>query len=82
MKLTLALVACVLCLGCHLGMAAESANPCNAADAAEGTVVALPHVSEALKAGSTLNVLAIGSATIFGPEAAFLPGTVTNQVTN
>ena len=54
---------------------------CHATDDAAGIVTALPHVGAALKPGSTLRVLAIGSASIFGPEASLAPGTVTDQAT-
>lgn len=40
---------------------------------------AMPKVAGALKPGNTLQVLAVGSATMFGPEASLSPGTVTSQ---
>ena len=62
--------------------AGPSGNPCAAPDETAGVITALPHVATVLKAGSTLNVLAIGSATLFGPEASFLPGTMTSPSTS
>ena len=44
-----------------------------------GVITALPNITAALKPGSRLNVLAIGSATMFGPEASLSPGTITSQ---
>src|SRR3954466_12978226 len=75
---TLALIAC-----CSLGWAAGRGevkrNPCEAPDDAAGVITSLAHVAAALKPGSTLSVLAVGSATLFGPEASLQPGTVTSQ---
>jgi acyl-CoA thioesterase-1 len=59
--------------------ASAAQNPCEAPDEASGVVTGLPHVAAALKPGSTLEVLAVGSATLFGPEASLLPGTATNH---
>ncbi len=53
---------------------------CQAPDEVAGTVTPLPRVAEALKPGGVLRVLAIGSASIFGPDASLSPGTVTSQV--
>ncbi len=79
MILARVLVAGLLGIGIGVGGARAQADPCEAPDEAAGSAVALPHVAAALKPGSTLNVLAVGSATLFGPEAAFLEGTVTRQ---
>ncbi|GAC1342829.1 MAG: hypothetical protein NVSMB18_17530 [Acetobacteraceae bacterium] len=79
MKITLIYVAVWLGL-CVVGADAGTArNPCEAPDEAAGVVTALPHVATVLKAGAKLNVLAVGSATMFGPEATLSPGTVTSQ---
>ena len=59
--------------------AAPAQDACAAPDEATAALTALPRVGEALKAGQTLRVLAIGSATMFGPEAALAPGTLTSQ---
>ncbi len=61
------------------GWAAMPANPCPLADEGVGTAGDLVHVSEQLKAAKHLDVLAIGSATMFGPEASLAPGTLTSQ---
>ena len=60
-----------------------SVSPAMAADrcAAPGDITAnlapLPHVAPVLKAGSTLTVLTVGSATVFSPNESLQPGTVT-----
>lgn len=59
--------------------AAPDRDLCAAPDDLPATLTALPHVGEVLKPGGTLRVLAIGSATMFGPEAALAPGTLTSQ---
>src|SRR4051794_35313010 len=81
MRMAFLLRAVLVC--CCLIAAASDANaarnPCEAPDDASGVAAGLPHVAAALKPGSTLEVLAVGSATLFGPEASLLPGTVTHQ---
>ena len=52
---------------------------CQAPDDVSGAIAALPRVAAVLKPGGTLRVLAVGSATMFGPEASLVPGTVTSQ---
>lgn len=59
--------------------AAPGQDPCAVPDEAAAALTALPRVGEVLKAGGTLRVLAVGSATMFGPEAALAPGTLTSQ---
>jgi len=61
----------VVFLGAGAAWAASDSAPCEAPDEAAGVVAALPHVAAALKPGSILDVLAVGSATLFGPEASF-----------
>jgi acyl-CoA thioesterase I len=61
------------------GWAAMPANPCPFADEAISAAGDLVHVSEQLKAAKRLDVLAVGSATMFGPEASLAPGTITSQ---
>ena len=39
----------------------------------------MPHVAAALKDGGTLDVLTVGSATVFSPIESLQPGTVTGQ---
>lgn len=66
-----------------LGMGVASAAPgkteCPSVDDAIGVAASLPQVAGVLQPGRTLNVLAIGSATMFGPEASLSPGTITSQ---
>ena len=52
---------------------------CEAPEDVVGVVTPLPHVAAVLKPGSTLNILAIGSASLFGPEASLAPGSLTAQ---
>jgi hypothetical protein len=66
-------------LGYDVGLADPARNPCEAPDDAAGVITSLPRVAAALKPGSTLSVLAIGSATLFGPDATLLPGALTSQ---
>ena len=77
-------------LGCRLlmfaiavyagpALAMTPAGPCQAPDETAGAIAALPKVAAALQSGATLNVLAVGSATMFGPEASLVTGTVTSQ---
>ena len=60
--------------------AAASVDSCPAADDTTSSSASLPHVAAALQPGKTLKVLAIGSATMFGPEASQGRGTLTSQV--
>ena len=52
---------------------------CEAPDDVAGVITPLPRVGVMLKPGATLNVLAIGSASMFGPEASLAPGSITSQ---
>ncbi len=60
-------------------LAAPPRDLCQAPDEVTGAVAMLPKVAAVLKPGGTLRVLAIGSATLFGPEASLSPGTLTSQ---
>ncbi len=60
-------------------LAATTIDPCQAPDETAGAVAALPKVAMALRSGAVLDVLAVGSATMFGPDASLIPGTVTSQ---
>ena len=60
-------------------LAATTVDPCQAPDDTAGVVAALPRVALALQSGVALNVLAVGSATMFGPDASLAPGTITSQ---
>lgn len=66
-----------------ISMGAAFAGPggteCPTSDDNVGAGASLPKVASALQPGHTLNVLAIGSATMFGPEASLAPGTITSQ---
>lgn len=52
---------------------------CLMPDDAAGAPTPLPHVAEVLRPGGTLNVLAIGSANLFRPEASIAPGSLISQ---
>src|SRR5690348_13740534 len=54
------------------GVTAAPPRACETVDDAAGRPEYLQHVAAALKPGGTLEVLAVGSATLFGPEASFL----------
>lgn len=54
-----------------------AADRCAAPDEMAGTPAPFPHVASVLKPGSTLNVLTVGSATVFSPTESLQPGTVT-----
>ena len=60
-------------------LAAPPRDLCQAPEDVTGAVAALPRVAAVLKPGGKLRVLAVGSATMFGPEASLSPGTVTSQ---
>lgn len=70
-------VAMFVCAGSAL--AGDPPDLCQAPDDAAGAVAALPQVAAVLRPGAMLEVLAIGSATMFGPEASLSPGTITSQ---
>jgi len=79
--LKLVLLASLLATGaCALAPRPAYAIPasCHASDDLAGPIGALPRVTAALKSG-TLHILAVGSATMFGPDASLQPGTVTSQ---
>lgn len=73
----LLIVAISMCAG--PAFATILADPCQAPDDAAGVVAALPKVATALHSGSVLDILAVGSATMFGPESSLAPGTITSQ---
>ena len=59
---------------------ALAADPrCAAPDGVAGTVASLPHVAATLRPGSTLDVLVVGSATVFGPAAALEAGAAARE---
>ena len=59
--------------------AALPAVPCPGGDEITGAAPDLPLVGAALQGPKRLRVLAVGSATMFGPEASLAPGTLTSQ---
>jgi len=59
--------------------AASQRDACAAPDEMTGAIAALPQVARVLVPGGRLRVLAIGSATMFGPEASFTSGTLGSQ---
>ncbi len=63
-------------------MAAGPRDACTSHEDVAGAVTALPLVASIIKTGGPLRVLAVGSATMFGPEASLEPGTITNQSLN
>lgn len=67
----------VLHAGAVMAMAPQEA--CQAADDLAGTATPIPKVAAALQPGAVLDILAVGSATMFGPEASLGPGTITSQ---
>ncbi len=60
-------------------LATTAIDPCQAPDDAAGAVATLPKVAPKLQPGAVLDVLAVGSATMFGPDASLTPGTITSQ---
>jgi acyl-CoA thioesterase-1 len=58
---------------------AWAANPCDAPVSITADVAPLPHVAAVLKPDGKLNILTIGSATVFSPTESLQPGTVTGQ---
>lgn len=58
---------------------ARATNLCDAPAEITNDIAPLPHVSAVLKPQSTLNVLTVGSATVFSPSESLQPGTITGQ---
>ena len=56
-----------------------AADRCAAPDDLTANTAPLPQVGAVLKASGTLNVLTVGSATVFSPSESLQPGTVTGQ---
>lgn len=64
------------------GPAAAAGVPdarCTVPDGAAGSPAPLVHAAAALHAGGTLDVLVVGSATVFGPEAAMAAGAAARE---
>lgn len=66
-------------LGILSGEARAGIDRCAAADEVAGVAEPIPNAAAMLAPGKVLNVLTVGSATVFSPEASFAPGTVTSQ---
>ncbi len=62
-----------------MGRPAVAADVCPASDDTAGAITPFPQVASVLRPGGRLNVLAVGSATMFGPDASVSPGTITSQ---
>lgn len=72
----------VLFIGLSLAPHAFAGQPelkCSTPDDAAGVPTPLPHVAETLRPGATLNILAIGSANLFRPEASLAPTSLLGQ---
>lgn len=69
----------VAALWAHSAMAMMPFDPCQAPDEIAGTVASMPKVAAVLRPGAVLDILAVGSATMFGPEASLAPGTIMSQ---
>ena len=67
------------CLADSAPAAAATANRCAAPEDLTADAASLPHLADVLKPGSTLNVLTVGSATVFSPVESLQPGTVTGR---
>lgn len=77
-------LACLMCVVAALilaqpAKASGSGDPCPMRDEIPGLADDLSRVAARLQAAKHLEVLAVGSATMFGPEASLAPGTVTAQ---
>ncbi len=68
-----------LAFGAGSAMSMAPPEACQAADDLAGTATPIPKVAAALHPGAVLDILAVGSATMFGPEASLAPGTITSQ---
>ena len=81
MKPLAACLVLMLAIGFWAGpvSATTTIDPCQAPDEVAGAVASLPMVAKTLQPGAVLKVLAVGSATMFGPDASLAPGTITSQ---
>ena len=69
----------VAALWAHSAMATIPFDLCQAPDETAGTIASMPKVAAVLRPGAVLDILAVGSATMFGPEASLAPGTIMSQ---
>ena len=72
------LLAAVLALPC-VPYAAAATDRCASPEDMGANAASLPHVAAVLKPGGTLDVLTVGSATVFSPAETLQPGTVTGR---
>lgn len=79
MSLIRRLLLLLLAFGAGSAMSVAPPEACQAADDLAGTATPIPNVATALRPGAVLDILAVGSATMFGPEASLAPGTITSQ---
>ena len=70
------LAAMLICLAAPVAIAADR---CAAPDDLTSSPASLPQLAPSLKPGGTLDVLTVGSATVFSPTESLQPGTVTGQ---
>ena len=77
-RLSFAGIVCVV-VAIGSSRSGQAADPCSAPDELTSAVASLPHVAAVLKPGSVLDVLTVGSATVFSPGESLVPGTVTGQ---
>ena len=74
------LIAALTLAGSFATTAVAAGNfACPASSEVAGTLAALPSVAGVLKPKGVLHILAIGSATMFGPTASLQPGTITRE---
>ena len=73
------LLICSMALWANSAMATMPPDLCQAPDEIAGTTASMPKVAAVLRPGSVLDILAVGSATMFGPEASLAPGTIMSQ---
>ena len=71
--------AIVLGLAVWLSPVARAADVCEAPADITADIAPLPHVAAMLKPNGTLNVLTVGSATVFSPTESLQPGSVTGN---
>lgn len=73
------LLICGVALWANPAMALTPLSLCQAPDETAGTAASMPQVAAVLHPGALLDILAVGSATMFGPEASLAPGTIMSQ---
>ena len=66
-------------LGSCFMASSHAADRCASPEDITANAAPLPHVAAVLKPGGKLDVLTVGSATVFSPNESLQPGTVTGQ---